>query len=404
LAIFAVPWGLGTVIGLAARVIHTLPIFPTYPKPLTVVEVFSGLVMPYTIKALLGDGALIGFLLLVFMALTSTISSSMIAVSSILSYDLYKTYFNPGALDKQIVRMSHIGVVFHAFFISGFSLVLNYGGANINWLAYFLPILTCPGIMPLIFTLFWSGQSKPAAVVSPLLGLASGIAVWLSTAHSLYGELNITTTQAQAPCLYGALTSLFSPAIYSIIISYFTPTQFDWNIFLNIRPVEDLSSGDSSSVLSTEAAKPEENEKEGTSANIQAVAGEIPVPVSTKDADEAGLTVVSYPLTNPTGGSDVTEFEHPFDEETLRNLRRWYKIAWAMLVFIILITFVAWPLPLYRDWIFSKSFFAGWTTVAIIWQFFAFFAVVVYPLWDGRWVITKGFQGVKNSLASRSRS
>jgi hypothetical protein len=75
-----------------------------------------------------------------------------------------------------------------------------------------------------------------------------------------------------------------------------------------------------------------------------------------------------------------------------------------MLVFIILITFVAWPLPLYRNWIFSKSFFAAWTTVAIIWQFFAFFAVVVYPLWDGRWVIAKGLQGVKNSFASRSQS
>lgn len=33
-AIFAVPWGLGTNIGLAARVVVNTPIFPTYPNDL----------------------------------------------------------------------------------------------------------------------------------------------------------------------------------------------------------------------------------------------------------------------------------------------------------------------------------------------------------------------------------
>ena len=76
--------------------------------------------MPYTIEALIGDKGIIGFFFLLFKALTSTISSSMIAVSSILSYDLYKTYLNPKVTDKQLVRVSHLTVVIHGVFITGF--------------------------------------------------------------------------------------------------------------------------------------------------------------------------------------------------------------------------------------------------------------------------------------------
>lgn len=167
--------------GLSARVIETLPISPTYPRA------FTGFVMPYTIKALLGSGANVGMLLLLFMAVTSTVSSSMIAVSSIISFDI----------------VSHLGVCFHGVFITGFALALNYGGANISWMNYFSPILTCPGIFPLIFTLTWSRQSKPAAIIAPILGLVSGISVWLGLTHSLHGPTSFDTTVELAPSVYG---------------------------------------------------------------------------------------------------------------------------------------------------------------------------------------------------------
>lgn len=145
LAIFGIPWGLGTVMGLTARAIHNTPIFPTYPNPLTTKEVNSGLVMPYVVKALIGDSGMVAFFVLLFMALTSTISSSMIAVSSILSFDLYKTYINPKVSDKRLVHVSHLAVVAHAVFIVAISLILNYGGADMTWIGYFRPILSCPG-------------------------------------------------------------------------------------------------------------------------------------------------------------------------------------------------------------------------------------------------------------------
>ncbi|PWY90406.1 hypothetical protein BO94DRAFT_593223 [Aspergillus sclerotioniger CBS 115572] len=364
-AVFGIPWGLGTVIGLSARALHHTPIWPTYPVDITSTEVSTGMVMPYLVKALLGESGMIAFFVLLFMALTSTVSSSMIAVSSILSFDMYKTYVNPEASDRRLLGVSHLAVVFHAIFITGISIALNYGGANMTWIGYFRPILSCPGIIPLGLTLFWSRQTRLAAILSPVLGFFTGLAIWLATAKSLYGAVNMTTTGEEMPALYGAIGSFFSPALYSVLISLYRPSTFDWREFLRIELVEETSD--------TNATVTKESKTEG-------------VYISTDTS----------PTSTPSRLS-LDDVRHPFTEDTLKNLYRWSRIAWIMFVVLVLITFVAWPMPLYRNYIFTQSFFSGWTTVAIIWQFCAFFAVVVFPLYDGRFEIAKGVRGVVTS-------
>lgn len=51
-------------------------------------DVSAGLVLPYAAVALLGKGGAIATLLIVFMAVTSALSSELIAVSSICTYDM----------------------------------------------------------------------------------------------------------------------------------------------------------------------------------------------------------------------------------------------------------------------------------------------------------------------------
>ena len=41
-------------------------------------------------------------IIIVFMAVTSSGSAEFVAVSSLLSYDVYKTYINPKATGKQV--------------------------------------------------------------------------------------------------------------------------------------------------------------------------------------------------------------------------------------------------------------------------------------------------------------
>ncbi|EHK50197.1 uncharacterized protein TrAtP1_007261 [Trichoderma atroviride] len=409
IAIFGIPWGLGTVIGLTARAIHNTPIFPTYPGEFSPDLVNAGLVMPYTIKALIGDKGIVAFFVLLFMALTSTVSSSMIAVSSILSFDVYKTYIDPKASDKKIMRVSHLAVVFHAIFITGISLALNYGGADMTWIGYFRPILSCPGIIPLGLTLAWSKQTRLAAVASPILGFLTGLSVWLATAKSLYGTINIATTEASFPALYGAIASFFSPALYSVVISLYKPETFDWRRFLLIElaeapkldgPEPSLSSNREKDAITDKDTSESNSHGIGASnspsENISVTASD-PENAKTLDIGEKGNTSVS--INSDPSTLDLDNVQHPFDEATLQELHRWYRIAWIFFVVVVLVTFVAWPMPLYRNYIFTKSFFSGWTTVAIIWQFLAFFAVVIYPLYDGRHAIVKAYRGVWSAIS-----
>ncbi|KAK6084035.1 urea active transporter [Seiridium cupressi] len=402
-AIFGIPWGLGTVIGLTARAIHNTPIFPTYPGEFTSAQVNAGFVMPYTVKALIGDKGIVAFFVLLFMALTSTVSSSMIAVSSILSFDIYKTYWNPKASDKRLVKVSHIAVAIHAIFITAIALALNYGGADMTWIGYFRPIIACPGIIPLALALLWSGQTRLAAVLSPILGFLTGLGICLGTAKSLYGVINMTTTEGSLPALFGAIGSLFSPAIYSVIISQYAPYKFDWREFLRIELAEEAqihtstprstaSLSDEKDVIVNEASTPTRRNSDMPGAD-----GIDPVTTSEKSSSNAKPLAAAGDTTPSSTSSpriDLDDIQHPFDEVTLQELARWQKIAWVMFIFVVLITFVLWPMPLYRDYVFTKAFFSSWTSVAIAWQFFAFFAVVVYPLYDGRYEIATGVRGV----------
>ena len=84
-------------------------------------DVTAGLVLPYAAVALLGKGGAAATLLLVFMAVTSASSSEYIAVSSIFTYDVYQTYFNPQASGKMLINMAHSFVIIYAILLAAFS-------------------------------------------------------------------------------------------------------------------------------------------------------------------------------------------------------------------------------------------------------------------------------------------
>ena len=71
-------------------------------------EVGNGFVLPYAAIAIVGKGGAAGILLITFMAETSTLSAQVIAVSSGLSFDIYRTDFNKQALDRDVICWSHL--------------------------------------------------------------------------------------------------------------------------------------------------------------------------------------------------------------------------------------------------------------------------------------------------------
>ena len=63
--IFSNVWPIGAIIGGALHFLENDPSFPTYPRKMTQEEIDSGFVLPYALKAILGNGGL-GALLLIF--------------------------------------------------------------------------------------------------------------------------------------------------------------------------------------------------------------------------------------------------------------------------------------------------------------------------------------------------
>lgn len=107
--------------GLSALALESNPVFPTYPARMADADVTAGLVLPMAAVALLGKGGAAATLLLIFMAVTSASSAEYIAVSSIFTYDIYQTYYNPKASGKMLINMAHTFVVVYAVLLASFS-------------------------------------------------------------------------------------------------------------------------------------------------------------------------------------------------------------------------------------------------------------------------------------------
>ena len=118
---FAIPWLAATTMGLSCLALESNPVFPTYPSRMPDVDVTAGLVLPNAAVAILGKGGAAATLLLIFMAVTSASSAEYIAVSSIFTYDIYQTYYNPKASGRMLINMAHSFVVVYAIALAAFS-------------------------------------------------------------------------------------------------------------------------------------------------------------------------------------------------------------------------------------------------------------------------------------------
>ena len=383
----AIVWPLGTIVGLSNIALEKESFFPTYPRTMNSNEINSGFGLPYTLMAVLGKGSLGALLLAIYLAVTSTVSAQMIAVSSIISFDIYRKYFNSKAENSQLIKVSHIGVIFFGLFSAGFTVMLHYVGVDMTWMGYFISMIICPGVVPLTLTILWDRQTKLAAMVSPILGCIAGIAVWLGTAFKFYGEVTIKTTGAQLPCMYGGLTALFLPAILTVMISLCdTSYRFDWAEFNKANLiVNDLQDEVSETAIYSQD-KLEESRIEVSEAGDKHFDSERNLSVGKEAYSSYIVEITDSASENATASNDQ------------RIINIYTKIAAGSVVFVLLITWVLWPLPLYRDYIFSKAFFTGWTVMSIFWVYLALIMIGFFPLWDGRHSLIKIVKGIQNDL------
>ncbi|KLU90589.1 hypothetical protein MAPG_10441 [Magnaporthiopsis poae ATCC 64411] len=353
---FAIPWLTATTMGLSALALENNPRFPTYPNRMSEAEVSAGLALPYAAVALLGKGGAVATLLIIFMAVTSATSSELIAVSSIFTYDLYRTYFNPSASGKKLIWISHCIVCGYAAFIATFSVGLWYAGISMGYLYVMMGTIISSAVLPATLALTWSGQNRWAATLSPIFGLVAALIAWLVTAQKECGALDVACTGSNNPMLAGNVVALLSPVVLVPIFTLiFGRDRYDWQSMMAIRKADDHDV-----------------------------------------ADAAGVDIETVP-----GGHVETTDE--FEAEQ-RKLVRAGKISKSMTIVMTLAFLVLWPMPMYGSgYVFSKPFFTGWVTVGIIWIFGSLGAVGLFPIWEGRKTLASTFRFILTDAAGKKK-
>ncbi|KAK9065618.1 hypothetical protein SSX86_015019 [Deinandra increscens subsp. villosa] len=226
---FAVPFSLATSLGLGALALDL---------PLTASEASHGLVPPATAMALMGKGGAVLLLTMLFMAVTSAGSSELIAVSSLCTYDIYRTYINPDATGKQILRVSRIVVFSFGCFMGILAVILNKAGVSLGWMYLAMGVFVGSAVIPIAFMLLWRKANAFGAILGTILGCALGIITWLSVTSVEYGRVNLDTTGRNAPMLAGNLVSILTGGAVHAICSFLRPQNYDWETTKQITIVE----------------------------------------------------------------------------------------------------------------------------------------------------------------------
>ncbi|KDQ15297.1 hypothetical protein BOTBODRAFT_174141 [Botryobasidium botryosum FD-172 SS1] len=365
IAWFSIPFTFATTLGLAAVALRGDPDM----RPLSAADVSAGLPAPSAAAALLGKSGAAAMLILLFLAVTSATSAELIAVSSIMTYDVYKKYINPRATETQILRVSHAMVAAYALFMGIAGLIFYYIGVSMGWLYTFMGVILGSAVVPIAVAVTWKKANKWGCIGGAWGGFAAGIISWLVATSALHGGvINVVTSGDDYAVLTGNLVSLGVGGIICVVTSLIWPENFDFDITraINNHPMTPLVEEGTGSGDDIEEKKRQSSEYVG--------------------AQE--VTAV------PVGITPDEELDRAALDKAFR-FAAWSSVA-LLVIMIILI-----PLPLFfTSVIYGVKGLAAWVVIGIIWTFCAAFIVVLLPLYESREALGQVATGLLKDLFS----
>ncbi|CAM1508939.1 Fc.00g026780.m01.CDS01 [Cosmosporella sp. VM-42] len=389
LAWFAIPFGFATTLGLAAVALTDHPSFPTYPRAPTAEEISSGLASAFATSALLGKSGAAALLITLFMAVTSCASAELIAVSSILTFDIYKTYVNPTATPKQIIFWAHANVAIFGLTMAVFAAIWNVIGIDLGWLYLVMGLLIGGAVFPTAFAVTWKGQSRAGAIAGSLSGLAAGVTAWLLVARIHYGELTLSSTGANYPTLAGNLAAMLTSLVVSVTVSLAKPQNFDWEKTrsMNLVPNAEENNppaklgvglgGDSGGRRSIELVEGYELPNETSSPSTESTYG--------KNLENPRTTIQGSKLETIRGQGEMQQVQEGIIQDDHSHLQSALKLAYLSCIILPLIMDVIIPIPMFLShYIFSKAFFTAWVVIGFVWVFASTAISVFLPIWETR--------------------
>lgn len=322
---FAIPFTLATTMGLTAVALDV---------DITMQQAQMGLVVPAAAVALMGELGAIMVLTMLFMAVTSAGSAELIAVSSIVTYDLYRTYRNPNATGKQLVKVSRATIVAFGLGMGGLAVVLLGMGLSLGFVYLAMGILIGSAVVPIALTILWSKTNKVAATGGAVIGLLCSTTVWVIVASGAGGfvasggVIDLASLGNNYAMLFANITAILSGGIIAIIGSLAAGKTFDWN------------------------------------------------DLKTK------ITLV-----------EITATQETEDEETLKRAFKFSVRGGGAMALILIIV---WPMPLIASgYVFEIGAYSVWVAISIIWVSIASAIIIFLPLIEAREGIAKVFSGKK---------
>ncbi|KAK6202268.1 Sodium:solute symporter family-domain-containing protein [Scheffersomyces amazonensis] len=339
LAWFTIPFCLATTLGLAAAGIETLSVFPTYPNLMSEAQIGDGLVMPYAAAALMGKGGVGAVLTMIFMAVTAAYSSETIAVSALVTHDIYKRYFDPNASGKKLVLVSHSVVIGFGIVTIGMGIGLAHAGFDVSFITTVSGIVVNVNVIPMMATLFWTKMSSFAYSVGTILSTCISLAVWFGYTVHQSGTINLTTLSTNEALAAGNTVAVGVPLIIVPILVWIKPANFDWETW----------------------------------------------KLGIKQDDNVEFDESHHSKQIVYNQEKSTQFELDKAEQMQDVIMRQRKYGFIATIVFVLFFLIVFPLPLYGSgYVFSKTFFRGWIVVMFIWGFVGAFIVILLPLWEAR--------------------
>lgn len=204
--------------GLSCRALLHDPHFPTYPYGLSPSQISAGLSAPAAAVTLLGTGGAVAVLLVVFMAATSAASAELIAVSSILTFDVYGS-FRPVSGSKA-VTISHITIIMFAVWAGAWATILHTIKVDLGWLYYVQGVVLTPAVFPIASTVMWKRQSANAAFFGTMIGVVCGMTGWMVGCKMIYGSISIPNLALPYSAICGSTPGLLFSTLTSICITW----------------------------------------------------------------------------------------------------------------------------------------------------------------------------------------
>ncbi len=220
LAWFAIPFALATTLGLAAVAVNL---------ELTPLEISSGLVAPLAAAHILGDVGAILMLTVLFTAVTAAGSAQLISVSSLITYDVFRTYVKPSSTGRQLMKISRYSILGFGLGMGVLASLLFMSEISLQYVYLAMGVLIGSAVAPISLAILWKNTNRYAATTAAIIGLGCGVSVWLGYAFSTSGELSLASTSDMFALLAGNLASILTSLAITVIGSLFRPENFNFS-------------------------------------------------------------------------------------------------------------------------------------------------------------------------------